>query len=343
MLARKFGGMPHAFVGYCEALRSEGHRVTAVIRRGAEVTPALERLGIPVDRLGSTGTRHPWAQWKCRRILRHRRPSVVFAHGKRAVEMFLRAGRGSRIPIVARTPNYNIEHLIGLDHVLSTTSALRQAVIAAGQPEDRVSVVPNFVRVPRNAVPAKNHDAAPVIGGLGRFVERKGFATFIEALALLRQRGHAFRALLGGGGPLGQELRALSRRLGLEGTLSFTGWVDDKKAFYNRLTALCVPSLEEAFGIVLIEGFAHGVPTVVTATPGPLEIARDAETALIVAPADAEATAAALARLLEDPDLRRRLATAALAHVRAEYDLPVVARRVSEIFRRIAARGRGEA
>ena len=341
MLARKFGGMPHAFVGYCEALSREGHRVTAVIRRGAEVTTALEVLGIPTECLGSTGTRHPWALWRCRRILRNERPAVVFAHGKRAAEMFRRAGRGSGIPLVAPAPNYNIEYLIGLDHVLPTTRALRRAIVEAGQPQDRVSVVPNFVRVPNDVVPAASREAVPVVGSLGRFVEKKGFATFVEALGLLKRRGYAFEALLGGNGPLEGDLRELAHRLALEGTLTFTGWVSDKRAFYDRLTLLCVPSLEEAFGIVLIEGFANGVPSVVTATPGPLEIAKHAETALIVPPADSDATAAALARLLDDPDLRRRLATAALARVRAEYDLPVVARRVSGIFRTIAARNGG--
>ena len=77
--------------------------------------------------------------------------------------------------------------------------------------------------------------------------------------------------------------------------MRFLGWVEDKRAFFETLDLFCVPSREEPFGIVVLEGMAHGRAVVATAAAGPREIIRDGIDGLLVPPASPPALAAALA------------------------------------------------
>jgi glycosyltransferase involved in cell wall biosynthesis len=202
--------------------------------------------------------------------------------------------------------------------------------------------VPNLVRMPAGSGPARaGPDGVPVIGALGRFVPKKGFADLIEALARLRARGYRFEARLAGSGPEEAELRALAGRFGIEDRLRFLGWITDKRSFFEALDLLCVPSREEPFGIVVLEGMAHARATIATAVAGPREIIHHGSDGLLVPPAAPEALADAIGHLLDEPARRQALARAGRETVRARYDLPVVARKISEALCAVVAQGGG--
>ena len=119
--------------------------------------------------------------------------------------------------------------------------------------------------------------------------------------------------------------------------MKFLGWVDDKRSFFEPLDLFCVPSREEPFGIVVLEGMAHGLATIATDAAGPREILRHGIDGLLVPRADPRALADAMAALIDQPERRRTLAEAGRAAVRARFALPVVARQLSAALRRVAA------
>jgi glycosyltransferase involved in cell wall biosynthesis len=337
MLSRAQGGLEQSLLDYCEALSLRGHRVVAVTHPG---WPGVRQLAqMPLEHAGcrSFGEWDPLAVLRLRRLFRRADAEVVLTIGRRASALARRALVPiPQLPQVAVTPNYSLKQLVGVDHVLATTEDLRRALIAAGQPAERITVIPNMVRLPpgADAVPAASVEE-PVIGTLGRFVAKKGFLQLIDALALLHQRGHRFRVRLAGDGPEDQALRARVAESGLDGRIEFPGWITDKQAFFAGLDVFCVPSLHEPFGIVVLEGFAHGRATVITDAEGPAQIVRDGIDALVVPRDDPGALADALARLLDDPALRHRLGQAALASVRERYALDVVAAQISQTLQRL--------
>ena len=89
---------------------------------------------------------------------------------------------------------------------------------------------------------------------------------------------------------------------------------------------------QESFGIALVEAMAAGVPVVATDIEGYREVATDGVDALLVAPGDAVALAAAIARVLDDDDLARRL-RAAGRDTAASFDWSLVADRIEERYR----------
>jgi hypothetical protein len=165
MLAPGLGGLEQSLVDYCEALLIERHPVHAVIDPRWAGRAALERMPLAtIMPLANCNEWDPLAAHRLRSWLRAAAPRVVLTIGRRASTLVRRARRRLPEPLqVGVTPNYSLGPLIGLDHVLATTSDLRDALIAAGQGPDRITVVPNLVRVPpdgapTNADPFRAHD-----------------------------------------------------------------------------------------------------------------------------------------------------------------------------------------
>ncbi|MSP30338.1 MAG: glycosyltransferase family 1 protein [Acetobacteraceae bacterium] len=313
MLGRGVGGIEQAFGDYSEGLAGRFHRVTAITDPFAAVNARLQEIGIETRSLVNLGEWDWFAAYRLRRLLRALRPDVVLTHGSRAFTMARRAIDGF-CPLVGVAHNYNarIRHLAQADGVFAITNDLARHLAALGVPSDRIFHIPNMIRLGRfdlGSGPRRGaRHSPPVIGTMGRFVPKKGFAVFIDALALLHQRGYVFRAVLGGTGAEEQRLRARARTVGLDPVLVFPGWITDKAAFFVGIDIFCLPSLHEPFGIVLLEAFAHGVPVVSTDSEGPRDFLVPNTDTLVVPVANAAALADALARLLDDPALASTLA-----------------------------------
>lgn len=176
----------------------------------------------------------------------------------------------------------------------------------------------------------------------GRLVGKKGFADLITACGRLRDRGIRFDCVIAGSGPLEAELRTQVERLGLASVVSLTGEALKQELipeFMHGGDVYCLPCTWAADGDVdglpqmLMEAMACGLPAVSTNLVGIPDLIKDGETGLLVEPGDVEALAGALARLAEDPALRRRLAVAGRARVVEVFDLDRCLEPLFEIFR----------
>ena len=331
MLGRQLGGLEQAALDYHDALSRIGHDVHTVIHPDAAIRKGLE---------AHQGTWHGlthWGEWdvsaglRLRLLLRRLAPDVCIAHGNRAMRLLRWAGAE---PVVAVLPNYKMT-CRGAAGVFYPTMDLRRYALEQGVAEQCLFHVPSMVEVPE-APSARVPGRPPVIGAMGRFVGKKGFDVFLEALTVLRSSGTVFRAILAGDGPERTVLEQLMARRGLQHVLAFPGWVEDKPAFFAGIDIFCVPSHHEPFGIVVIEAMAQGVPVVATASEGPSEILRDGVDGVLAPRADAARLAQAIAGLIAEPDRAARLATNAYQRARQEFDFPRVAERIELALRRVA-------
>lgn len=97
-------------------------------------------------------------------------------------------------------------------------------------------------------------------GYIGRIHKEKGVLEMIEAVDLLGECSKNFSLLIGGEGPEMDQLKA--RASDLELPVFWYGWVNDKKDFFDNIDVLIVPSTQESFGLVVIEAWQNGVPTI---------------------------------------------------------------------------------
>ncbi len=339
MLAKNGGGIEQAAVDYCEGLRDLGHQVTAVVYPASWAEQQMHLRGITTASLFNVSEYDIIAWWRLSRLIKSLAPDAVIAHANRATGLSLHALKKRKFPLVGVVQNYSTRRYNATDAVFTTTYDLMAVLAAQGISEKKIFHIPNMVKV--SGLP--NHQprrTPPIIGTMGRFVKKKGFDVYIEALALLKARGLAFKAVLGGTGEEEGALKALAHEKGLGSQLEFIGWVGDRKSFYTGLDIFCLPSLHEPFGIVLLEAFAHGAPIISTNSEGPKDIITPNYDAVIVDKGDAAQLAEAMEKLLRDPAFCEKLAANGFAKVKTRYSQEVVCGSIQVALEQIIAKNR---
>jgi len=191
--------------------------------------------------------------------------------------------------------------------------------------------------VPNGGAP----DEPPLVLAVGRLVEKKGFDVLIRACELLRADGVRFHCRIVGKGELARDLQALISALGLEQHVELAGPLPREKLLelFPRASVLAAPCVVGSDGnrdglpTVLTEAMALKVPVVATAVTGIPELVEDGRTGLIVRERDPVALAAAIRRLIEEPETARRLAEAGRARVERDFDLHANVRELRTLFR----------
>ncbi len=172
----------------------------------------------------------------------------------------------------------------------------------------------------------------------GRLAHRKGLLDLVDALAYLVSTVPAAQLTLVGAGPLEAAIRRRLRARKLEGMVTFFGQVGhrERDVLVGQLHASAVyvqPSRYEGLSTSLLEAMACGVPVVATAVSGHLDVIQDGENGLLVPPGDPVALAEAIARVLTDPGLQRRLGASARQTIERSYTWQHVVGRVLDCYR----------
>lgn len=208
--------------------------------------------------------------------------------------------------------------------VSAVSDALRQvAVRTFPRAAEKTVVVHNSVAVAiaEQAEHATGKDLdAPAILFLGNLYKRKGVDVLLRAWADLVHSDRApdpWMLIVAGDGEEGAALKSLAADAGISDRVRFLGLTlrSDVPALLAAASIMVVPSRAEPFGLVAAEGQMFGRAVVASATGGLREIVQNDVSGLSVPPDDAAALAAALATMIADPELRRRLGSA--AHDRA--------------------------
>lgn len=181
------------------------------------------------------------------------------------------------------------------------------------------------IRLAYNGISLTCNQTAPVlmqppynILALGRFVGKKGFEYLLQACKILLDQGLEFRLTLAGSGPKEGALRALVHELGIEGHVSFPGFVPHDRVgdLFLEADVFAMPCVIDASGDrdgipnVIMEALAHRLPVVASDISGIGELIVDNETGLLVRERDPESLAQAMRRLFEDRETALRLARA---------------------------------
>ena len=175
-------------------------------------------------------------------------------------------------------------------------------------------------------------DSTFLLVTVGRANQPKGHDITIRAIARLRESGRAVRLRIVGGGPELGALQSLARKLRVERDVEFSGSVSEHEvmAFLRAADAFVLPSRSEALGVAYMEAMALGLPTIGTDTGGVGEIITAERDGLLVPPDDAERLATAVARLMDEPELRRRLSANARRTIVERFDSRIGAAKLYE-------------
>ena len=342
-----------------EAVTGPGRQVTALARalEGAGIeclVIAFHRRGRPpsgfAQYLQQAGVRHCVVEdggpvdWRMAlrvgSVLRRWRPSIVQTHGYKATTVAYLLRR-LRLPwpwvgffhgtttedVKDRFYHWVDRRLLGAaERIVVMSQAQARAFRHCN---GRVRVIYNAALAPPPAAgsPAERERLAaltgglgrPVVGVVGRLSPEKGVDLFLDACAVLAQKGLAFSALVAGDGPERTRLEARCRGLGLTSCVRFLGQVHDVDAVYRNLDLLVLPSRSEGLPNTLLEAMQADVPVVATAVGGVPEAVGASGAAHLVAPGSAVALAEAIERALTHGD--RPEAAAARRDVASRFSL----------------------
>jgi colanic acid/amylovoran biosynthesis glycosyltransferase len=239
---------------------------------------------------------------------------------------------------------------VRVDHLRDKLAPARFVAAVSGAGRDhldtllrlngKLTVVPNSVDLRRLGPARSGPGERGLVLTVARLVEKKGLGDLVEACALLQRRpGSAGLQLeVVGGGPLRGELRATAERLGVNARFLGPLPQEDVLGRYRRASVYCLPCVVAGSGdrdglpTSVLEAMALGVPVVTTAVSGLPEAVIDGHTGLLVPQHDPEALAAAIERLLADPELAARLASQARRHVEERFALERSAARLRSLF-----------
>ncbi|SPE35026.1 Glycosyl transferase, group 1 [Candidatus Sulfopaludibacter sp. SbA3] len=199
----------------------------------------------------------------------------------------------------------------------------RQLYGLAGLP----AVVPELIDLTEWRRLLELHPARPqrfTVLFAGRHYRRKRVNVLLGASALLRARLPQLEVRIVGSGPCTRELQNLARELHLAGTVTWLGDVSrgDLAAEYNRADIFCLPSVQEGFGIVLLEAMAAGKPIVAARAAAIPEVVPHG---ILVEPDSAAALATGIEELYETTERRAALGRTGALWVE-QFDAPRVAR-----------------
>lgn len=344
------GGVQVHVAQLARRLADRGHRVLVVApSREAPEEPHVVSVGRPV-RVPYNGSvapvaPGPGAARRVRSALEEFRPQVIHAHEPLTPSVGMFATRYPDAPVVATFHAYADRAILfsALAPVLRRVwdrLDVRVAVSAAARefvrrrfPEGEVRIVPNGVEVEQFM------DAEPIALPEGRRIlfvnrldRRKGFPVMVDAFGLVAATHPDALLVVAGAGAERSAVRRLPRQVRERVVLLGNVPHDLLPPYHAACELFCSPATgRESFGIVLVEAMAAGLPVVATDIPGYREVVRADEDGLLVPPEDPAATAGAIRRLLEDPDLAGRLAKA--GRIRAErYSWDAVTREVEAAY-----------
>lgn len=319
-----------------------------VVSSICSTTPADPKMcsmldpAIPVVELDRRRGNDPSVVWSIYRTLRRHRPDVLHTHAWGTLFEGLIAGRLARVPVLVHGEHGTLQ-LQGrqvtaqrwgwrrADHLLSVSQRLAERMARdVGIPLEQIRVIRNGVNLARfmgmDAEPARGRlgvslDGGIVLGAIGRLVEVKDHATFIDAVQMLRARGRHVQAVIAGDGPLRRDLEERIDARGLTSCFHLLGHRADVETVFRGLDVFVQPSRSEGMSNTILEAMASGRPVVATHVGGADELIDDGTTGVLVPPGHVTRLAEALDRLVADASLRAQMGRAARARAQAEFSL----------------------
>lgn len=332
------GGTERAALGLARGLQSQSVQVQTIFPYVEGEMGALflaEDMGVQIDRNTAVRSfsahRTPHDLLALRRLVRSTKAQVVNIHfGNNRISIWdtlaIRMA-GARWCVAT------VQHAIPLRdsrerqltqlastlcaRVVVSTPALAAILIDVGVSRQKIIEIPLGVKPPTvtiDRIQARGqlglpHDAL-VVGALGRLVSSKGFDDLIIAISLLSQSQQPVHLVIGGEGPLHEELELLARKL-LGDQVHILGRVANLDVFYAAIDVFALASHEEGFGLVFIEAGFQGVPSVAAAVGGVPYVISHNQTGLLVPDKEPHALAAAIGQLLASTELRQQMGAAA--------------------------------
>jgi L-malate glycosyltransferase len=353
-LGREYRGGQHQALLLLKGLLSRGHAPELIAIRNSHLAQRARDAGVSVHAVDG---RRLAAAWRIRQLVRGRRVGLVHANEPHALTSAWAAGAHHFVPLVAArrialplsSNPLALARYRAAARIVAISDFVRQSVVSSGLPASRVQVIYDGVEIPRSRSEAERRTAREQLAvppeaicllNLAAMVPEKGHQLLIQAFARVRERFPACMLLLAGEGPERAGLQEIVRAQGIGDSVRFLGFVPETERVYPAADLFLFPSHEEPLGSALLLAMAHGLPVVAVARGGIPEVVEDGKNGLLVKDLDAREMAAAIARLLSNPDEAGRLARAAREAIPEKFSADHMVNATFQLYEQLAGQRR---
>lgn len=345
------GGQQQAF-SLMSGLAARGCVQVLGTPEGSELGRRAGAAGIEVAEYRGLGWWDPRAGRVLRAAADRTGARIVHAHSANAHAIAHRVFGDTHPIVVTRRVDFAIRrnpfslarYRHGGTHYIAISSAIRGMLLEAGVRPERIALVPSGID-PGRASGGRREALrgeflggreGPVVGFVGALVGHKDPMLLARAGVLLEGRLPGLRVVFVGAGEVAESPEWGFAVRGRRGLFLEAGWRQDIADVFAALDLFVMPSREEGLCTSLLDAQAAGVPCVVTAAGGMVDIVRDGENGLLVPVGDAGALARAIERLWRDGEARTRFAARGREVVRERFTVEAMVEGNLEVYRGIA-------
>jgi len=336
----KILGVERCFIDYSKSLVNLGHEVLSITKPNMVFADEVKKTKSKFLEVRAANQADIFSIIKLTKSFLSFNPEVIICHSGRAL-LFARMVRSltfKKYPIVAIDHGVNPKKFLKADYVLTVNSFFAKEVVRAGMPEDRSLVIPNMIDVEKDfKILKKKSFRSPLkLGSLGRVFVEKNFDKVLHAMSILKEKDINVEYVIGGVGPIEDEIKNLAKELGVEDNFKILGWVEDKRKFFDDIDIFILPSCSETFGIVLLEAMLYSTPIITSNSWGPDEIINHEVDGLKVSKDNEklmpQLLADAIERLSNDEKFASNLAVNARDKLLKKYTSEVVIKKLESIL-----------
>ena len=337
-----------------QGLEERGIKSVLMVPRASEIAAAARKRWLRVEEFPYRGEGDLVAATRMLWRFSRRDVEIIHLHSRRGADT-LGGLAGTLVPapvvLTRRVDNREADWLVGAKYalyrrVVAISGAIRDVLAEQGVPPGKISLVHSAVDASDWPHPedAAARDAefdlpagVPAGAMVAQFVPRKGHWVLMHALGILKVRGHTPNVVLFGRGPTRERVAALAEAAGVHGQIRFAGFRDDLHRWLGSFDFCVHPALKEGLGVAALEAGAAGIPVVGARAGGIPEVVVDGETGLLCPAGDAGALAAAIERLLGDPEAAREMGKRARARVESRFSVDAMVEGNLKVYREVVA------
>lgn len=371
IIRRAVGGMKNHLLGLLKHLDKNTFDPVVLMPTDKDFEERLNKLNVPFYWLEINDTINPLQDIasivKLRRLLKKINPDLIHIHGNKTALIGRIAAKDIGAPVIVTVHNFLKESKNRIfwiiarfvekffsnwsDKIICVSKALEESLVDSfGIPEGKIKHIPNSLDLEswnENADKVKARQKFGFVNGykyvglVGRLVGFKGHKYAIEAMPGILSHDPGVRLVIVGDGPDRDKLMALSGKLGLKDKIFFKGHVHEMREMYNAFDYFLFPSLNEPFGIAVLEAMACRLPIVAAESGGVSEILRDGDTALMVKPGDSADIAEKMTRLIGDGALAKSISENAKKEVFDKYSINTMVNKTTAVYLECVKAGSG--
>jgi glycosyltransferase involved in cell wall biosynthesis len=339
----KFGGGEKWMVNAAKELAKRGHNVVLGSKKNSKILDYATSNGVKTTVFEIRGDISPLSTLKVAAFLKQQAIDVLICNLNKDVRVAGLAAQIVQTPVVLARHGMLLcgnkwKHKVTLtklvDGIITNSNTIKESYRNYGWfDDDFVKVIYNGIIIPETIVAYNFSVRFPgkkIIYSAGRLSEQKGFTWLIEAAAILKKTRNDLIFAISGEGKLDADLKKQVANASLEDSFIFMGFTDNIYPYLKGCDLFVLASLFEGMPNVVMEAMAMQKAVIATDVNGARELMVDGKTGIIVPPKQPEALAAAIEKIIDNPEILAEFGKSGYERVTREFTMNAMGNKLEE-------------